>query len=121
MQNVVVDVVEAENERSGVENRMETAAVVFEHDFDAETLAEVKSLRMIRLCLAEKQLANISETLTQMVDRGLVQKADEKKTMEELSSELKSKITVLRSRTSSESNAVYLDEIEFYLKLVTEE
>lgn len=100
---------------------METAAVVFEHDFDAETLAEVKSLRIIRLCLAEKQLANISETLTQMVDRGLVKKSNDRTTMDELSSELKSKIAVLRSRTSLDSNAVYVDEIEFYLKLVTEE
>lgn len=98
---------------------METAAVVFEHDFDAETLAEVKSLRMIRLCLAEKQLANISDTLSQMVDRGLVQNSSDRSTMEELSSELKSKIKVLRERASSES--IYFEEIQFYLKLVTEE
>ena len=100
---------------------METAAVVFEHEFDPETLAEVKSLRLIRLCIAEKQLANISETLSEMVKRGLVQGPDTSNTLMELSGELKSKIKLLRSRTSGENNAVYLDEIEFYLKLVTEE
>ena len=101
--------------------KMETAAIVFEHDFDSETLAEMKSLRMIRLCLAEKQLANVSETLTQLVGRGLVKRNQENVALEDLSKELKSKISVLRGRTSDETNNIYLDEIEFYLKLVGDE
>ena len=99
---------------------METAAVIFNQDFDSDTLAELSSLRFVRLGLAERQLANLDQTVTELVRRGLVPAGNIETCKSELRDELTGKVALLKSRTS-ENKMVYADEIEFYLKLIQDE
>ena len=97
---------------------MKTAHVVFEHDFDREPLEEFASLRLIRLGIAEKLLGNIDGTLDDLVARGLLEADHKEASRKELKSELTQKVNLLRIRNSQANELVFLDEVEFYLKVV---
>jgi hypothetical protein len=115
--NVVVGVVvEFFLQESGI---MKTASVVFEHQFDQETLSEFTSLRMIRLSLAQKQLADLDQTMSQMKSRGLIESS--KVDHQALKQELTQKIELLKFRNTQASDIVFVDEIEFYLSLIQDE
>ena len=116
---LIVDV-EVEQFVEDVEE-MKTASVVFEQDFDQETLAEFSSLRLIRLSLAEKQLKNLEATLDDMQTRGLLDASKRMSAKQELKAELTQKIEVLKLRNSEAADIVYLDEVEFYLKVIAGE
>ena len=97
---------------------MKTAHVVFEHKFDQDTLDEFSSLRLIRLGIAEKQLANLDETLDDLVERGYLESSRKENSKKELKSELTEKINTLRVRNLEAQDLIFLDEVEFYLKVI---
>ena len=100
---------------------MKTAHVVFEHQFDQDTLDEFASLRLIRLGIAERQLANLDETLDELVERGLLESTRKENSKRELKSELTQKVNLLRVRNVEAQDIIFLDEVEFYLKVIGEQ
>ena len=92
---------------------MDTATVVFQHDFDEKTLEEFESLRLIRLSLAERLLSNPEKTINELLRRGLIAAKDKEKFRAELEGELAKKIKVLRDR-SKDKKTVFADEIKLY-------
>ena len=97
---------------------METAPLVMEHEFDEEMLNELSSLRNIRLCLAEKQLADAHKTLSDLKDRGIT--SQEEVSTQKITTELVQKIRMLRDRNKN-PGSVYVDELEFYLSMFGDE
>jgi hypothetical protein len=95
---------------------METANVVFEHQFDRATLEQISELRRMRLSLAESMLKDVGGTGGALKAKGLASGFSH----DELRQELMSRVCELRSRLS-EPNVVYADEIDFYIDIVGHE
>lgn len=95
------------------------AQPVYEHGFDEDTLEELRGLRVIRLELAEQQLAKFEDTMKQLCERGLVSKEELQAESEQLRQELSDRVQVLTNRMQ-DSQAIYMDEIEFYLSFTRE-
>jgi hypothetical protein len=96
---------------------IEKTQLVIEHDFDSETIEELKTLRSIRLALAKKQLKEAEETIDQMIARNLIPANEKREYLNELKIELQTKIDQLRNR-ECDDGLIYFDEIELYTKLL---
>ncbi|MEN9835675.1 MAG: hypothetical protein RL011_1868 [Pseudomonadota bacterium] len=92
---------------------METANIVFEHQFDKITLEQIIDLRRLRLNMAERMLQDISGTGGALKARGLASDFSH----DELRQELMSRVCELRSRLK-DPTVIYADEIDFYVDLV---
>jgi hypothetical protein len=95
---------------------METAAVVFEHEFDEVMMNDIVNFRAIRLAMAEKQLADLPGTFASMKQRGLVSGDLTPAREAELKRELNEKIAVMRVRCAG-GDVVFVDELEMYVKM----
>lgn len=99
--------------------KFSTTSLVIEHDFDAQTLEELQTLRETRLGLAEKQYKNAEVTIDELIARGLVEKSERASYLDELKEELANKIKTLSERAYKD-NVVYIDEILLYSDLIAD-
>jgi hypothetical protein len=98
---------------------MEIASVVFQHNFDRDMLDQIDSLRMIRLNMAEKMLADLEGTCAQLSERGLIEGAMDSVPTHELREELVERVATLKSRLER-PDVVYADEISLYADLLAD-
>lgn len=95
-----------------------STAVIIQHDFDQQTLEELKILRATRIDLVKKQLADVEGTIIELIARGLLEKESKAESIKELKLELTTKLKDLEAR-QNQSNTVYFDEILLYTDLIT--
>lgn len=95
---------------------MRSASVVIGQQLDPQMLEEIATLRGVRLALAEKQLANLDDTMNELGRRGLIGPGRASKDRAAVRDQLHDKITDLRSRLDN-TDVIYADELEFYLNV----
>jgi len=93
-------------------------SVIIQHDFDQQTLEELKILRATRIDLIKKQLRDAEGTVIELISRGLLEKEEKEECVEELKVELKQKLRELESR-QDKNNTVFFDEILLYTDLIS--
>lgn len=89
---------------------------IVEHHLDDETIEQLNTVRDIRLALARKQLAEIDNTMAELISRNLITADDIAEMRQELEQELLEKIAHLEERQGSEH--VYFDELSLYVDLI---
>lgn len=100
---------------------MNVTPALIQHDLDKETLDEIYELRLLRLGIAEKQLANIKETAKSIAKQDGFSNAGESDIlMMKLRIELTKKIALLKDRLT-QKDVLFPDEIAFYLDIAQKE
>jgi hypothetical protein len=93
--------------------------IIFEHDFDPQTITELEELRSVRLGLAERQLNEVEKTASSLQSQGLDASCDDHLFMTGLRNELEGKISLLKDRIN-QRGVFYTDEVMFYLSIADE-
>lgn len=94
------------------------ASIVTKQNLDPETIAELETLRSLRLTLAQQQLLKLDETAEQLTVRGanydsLVTDAN---FINDLRSELVHKVETLQERMKY-VDVFFSDEVDMYLQI----
>jgi len=93
---------------------MDFSPEVFPHSLDEAIVAQIDTLRTIRINIAESMLQNLPDTSKELYARGiLLEGAD----TQELRLELERRISLLKSRLQ-DPHVIYVDEIKLYMNLV---
>ncbi len=93
------------------------ANVVFEHGFDEATIAEIETIRSVRLVYAEKMLNNLDSTMRDLHKRGSVDESGRPFSMDTVRKELTERVAFLRDRLE-QRNVIFADEIELYVDIL---
>ena len=93
------------------------ANVVFEHGFDAETIAEIETIRSVRLVYAEKMLKNLDTTMRDLQKRGAVDETGRAFSADLVRQELTDRVATLRQRLE-QKDVIFADEIELYVDIL---
>ena len=92
--------------------------VVFDCEFDPETLKAIQDLRKIRKNVLESQIKDISGTLESLVRMGALKSSERMTYQKDIISDLSFKIAELDKRIEEEST-IFSDELEMYLDLLS--
>ena len=91
------------------------------YEIDSEAVEDINRLRQIRINLVRDQLMALEQTLSQMIERGIMDAPiDRKLALKELRVALESKISDL-ARRLAEPGYVYEDEVQFFLQVAEAE
>jgi hypothetical protein len=93
---------------------MDFTTEVFPHSLDEAIVAQIDTLRTIRINIAESMLQNLPDTSKELCSRGIL---EEDTDTHELREELERRISVLKSRLQ-DPHVIYVDEIRLYMNLV---
>jgi hypothetical protein len=93
---------------------MDFSPEVFPHSLDEAIVAQIDTLRTIRINIAESMLQNLPDTSKELYARGILQ---EDADSHELRLELERRISLLKSRLQ-DPHVIYVDEIKLYMNLV---
>jgi hypothetical protein len=93
---------------------MDFSTEVFPHSLDEAIVAQIDTLRTIRINIAESMLQNLPDTSKELHSRGILK--EDADTLE-LKQELERRISLLRSRLQ-DPHVIYVDEIKLYMDLV---
>jgi hypothetical protein len=93
---------------------MDFTTEVFPHSLDEAIVAQIDTLRTIRINIAESMLQNLPDTSKELSSRGIL---EEDADTHELRQELERRISVLKSRLQ-DPYIIYVDEIRLYMNLV---
>ena len=93
-------------------------AVVFECDFDSETVNALKDLRMIRRGVLIQQIHEIDSTLKHLVEDGAITPDEVESYKDKVLADLNGKLDQLECRMD-DPDTIYSDELEMYLDLLS--
>lgn len=93
---------------------MDFSTEVFPHSLDEAIVAQIDTLRTIRINIAESMLQNLPDTSKELYSRGILK---EDADTQELRHELERRISLLKARLQ-DPHVIYVDEIKLYMDLV---
>lgn len=94
------------------------ASVVFDCEFEPETLLAIQDLRKIRRDVLSKQVEEIGATLESLVGMGAIKSSERLSYQQKVVIDLSDKIKELDQRIEN-PETVFSDEIEMYLDLLS--
>ena len=87
------------------------------YEIEPEALDDINRLRQIRINLVRDQLLNLEQTMSQLIERGIMEPpTDHGIALKELRFALEMKISDL-ARRLAEPGYVYEDEVQFFLQV----
>lgn len=92
-------------------------SVVFDCNFEAETLVAINDLRKVRHDVLVKQISDIGETLDSLVKMGALESSERMSYQKQILDELNHKLDTLKERLTT-PETIYSDELEMYLDLL---
>ena len=93
-------------------------SVVFDCEFDPETLKAIQDLRKIRRKVLVEQIRDIGGTLESLVQMGALKSSERMSYQKDILADLNAKIEQLDKRIEEEST-IFSDELEMYLDLLS--
>ena len=92
-------------------------SVVFDVEFEPETIAAIDDLRKVRRDVLKTQISEMRETLDSLVSMGALKEFERVAYEEKIKADLSDKLDALEERLKF-PETLYADELELYLELL---